>query len=182
MKKKYFGFGVLVVLLFGACAEKNPTFLITENSVGTLQKTTTVADLETIFNNDSIVRDTMNSKIGASTKKIQIFEKGGQPLLLLTPNRDSVQTFENIQVLDDRYQSEKGISLNSTFKDIQEAYNFKKVVTTMNSIVVFPKGSNLYFTIDKSELPSNLRYTTSKIEAVQIPDAAKIKYLMVGWD
>ncbi|WP_350287241.1 hypothetical protein [uncultured Croceitalea sp.] len=182
MKKTLINSTICFLVLFSACTEKDSTFLITENSVGALQKTTPVADLETIFNYDSIVRDTMNSKIGASTKKIQIFEKGGQPLLLLTPNRDSVQTFENIQVLDNRYQSEKGISLNSTFKDIQEAYNFKKVVTTLNSIVVFPKGSNLYFTIDKSELPSNLRYTTGKIEAVQIPDAAKIKYLMLGWD
>jgi len=48
--------------------------------------------------------------------------------------------------------------------------------------VIFPKQSNLYFTIDKEELPENLRFSTSDIEAVQIPDDAKIKYLMLGWE
>jgi hypothetical protein len=48
--------------------------------------------------------------------------------------------------------------------------------------VVFPKGSNLYFTIDKEELPESLRFSTASIEAVQIPDDAKIKYLMLGWE
>ena len=55
-------------------------------------------------------------------------------------------------------------------------------MTTLRSIVIFPKASNLYFTIDKEELPENLRFSMSDIEAVQIPDEAKIKYLMVGWE
>jgi len=48
--------------------------------------------------------------------------------------------------------------------------------------VIFVKESDLYFTIDKSELPGNLRYGTSTIEEVQIPGEAKIKYLMIGWN
>jgi hypothetical protein len=84
--------------------------------------------------------------------------------------------------MDPRYTSEKGIGLKSTFKDIQDSYEIKKIVTTLNSVVVFPKGSNLYFTIDKEELPESLRFSTASIEAVQIPDEAKIKYLMLGWE
>ena len=55
-------------------------------------------------------------------------------------------------------------------------------MTTLNSVVVFPKESNLYFTIDKGDLPASLRYTASSVEAVQIPDDAKVKYLMIGWE
>jgi hypothetical protein len=48
--------------------------------------------------------------------------------------------------------------------------------------VVLIKYSDIYFTIDKKELPSSLRYASSvNIEAVQIPDTAKIKYMMLGW-
>jgi hypothetical protein len=49
--------------------------------------------------------------------------------------------------------------------------------------VIFPKGSDLYFTIGREELPASLRYNTeAEIEAVQIPDQARIKYLMAGWE
>ncbi|WP_036379740.1 hypothetical protein [Muricauda sp. MAR_2010_75] len=170
------------LLAFVQSCEKNTPFLITEDSVGPLLKTSPVSELETLFVNDSIVKDTTNLNLGATSKKIEVFEKGGKPLLTLTSNTDSIPTIENIRILDKRYTTNKGIGLQSTFKDIQKQYTIKKIVTTLNSIVVFPKESNLYFTIDKEELPSNLRFSTSNIEAVQIPDEAKIKYLMLGWE
>jgi hypothetical protein len=41
---------------------------------------------------------------------------------------------------------------------------------------------NAYFTIDKSEIPENLRYDmTQKIEAVSIPDKSKIKDFFIQW-
>ena len=119
-----------------------------------------------VFAQDSVVQDTTKLQMGAKAKKIQIFEKGGKHLLTLTSNADSIPTIENVRVFDARYVSDKGIGLNSTFQDIQKGYGIKKIVTTLNSIVVFPKGSNLYFTIDKAELPDNLRYATNSIEAV----------------
>lgn len=162
--------------------EKDTPYLITEDSVGPLLKTSPVSELETLFSNDSIVKDTTNLNLGATSKKIEVFEKGGKHLLTLTSNSDSIPTIENIRILDKRYATNKGVGLQSTFKDIQKQYTIKKIVTTLNSIVVFPKESNLYFTIDKEELPSNLRFSASNIEAVQIPDEAKIKYLMLGWE
>ena len=182
MKNTFVIIGIVLMGFFMGCAEKDNTFLITENSVGPLEKSSPISAIESIFSLDSIVKDTMISKVGASSNKIQIFEKDGLPLLVLTPNTDSIPSAENMQILDYRYQTENGIGLLSTFKDIQDQYTIKKIVTTLNSLVVFPKGSNLYFTIDKTELPYNLRYTNSKIEAVQIPDEAKIKYLMLSWD
>ncbi|MCL6272500.1 hypothetical protein M3P19_00685 [Muricauda sp. 2012CJ35-5] len=169
-------------VLCASCSEKNSKFLIGEGSIGTLTKKTAISELETVFAQDSIVRDSARIKLGANSKKIEIYEKGGAHLLTLTPNTDSIPTIENVRVLDSRYVSDRGISLNSTFEEVQTKYGIKKIVTTLNSIVVFPKSSNLYFTIDKEELPSNLRYTTSNIESVQIPATAKIKYLMIGWE
>lgn len=182
MKRIFIVFALGCFLAFIQCSEKNTTFLITENSVGTLLKTSPVTTLENLFVQDSIVKDTSKLKLGAKAEKIKIFEKGGKHLLTLTSNFDSVPTIGNIRIFDSRYTTANGIGLNSTFKEIQNKYTIKKTVTTLNSVVVFPKGSNLYFTIDKEELPSNLRYTTSNIETVQIPDNAKIKYLMLGWD
>jgi hypothetical protein len=186
MKKKLFvpiaiGIGIWSLLLFSACAEKDTTFLISEEKVGKLDKISLVRDLELIYEGDSLVKDTLSSRISRQ-RKIKVYEKGGAHLLTLTPSPDSIPTVENVAIEDARFETQSGIGLKSTFKDIQDQYEIKKVVTTLNSVVIFPKGSQLYFTIDKSELPSNLRYTTGNIDAVQIPDEAKIKYLMIGWD
>ncbi|TAI49609.1 hypothetical protein [Flagellimonas allohymeniacidonis] len=174
--------GIVVLTALASCEQRDTSFLIAEDSVGPLQKSTTLNELETIFVEDSIVRDTFRTKVGSKTRKIKVYERGGKHLLTLTPSQDSVQRVENIRVFDNRYTSEKGIGLQSTFRDIKQQYAIKKIVTTLNSIVVFPKASNLYFTIDKGDLPPSLRYTASNIEEVQIPDNAKVKYLMIGWD
>ncbi|WP_420604310.1 hypothetical protein [Flagellimonas sp.] len=176
MKKISLVLGICLFIL--GCGEKDTTFLITENSVGPLLETTLVDDLESVFVQDSLVKDSVDPKTG----KIKVYEKGGKHLLTFTPGSDSIPTIGNIRVFDARYKTDKGVSLQSTFQDIQSNYTIKKIATTLNSVVIFPKESNLYFTIDKEELPSNLRYTSSKIEAVQIPPTAKIKYLMLGWE
>lgn len=182
MKKYFLKFGTFGLLFFLACAEKDTTFLITDESVGKLDKISLVRDLELIYADDSIVKDSFSFNIGSNLRKIKVYEKGGKHLLTLTPTDDSIPTIENIRVMDARFVTDDGIGLQSTFKDIQDRYTIKKIVTALNNVVIFVKETNMYFTIDKEELPSNLRYSTSNIEAVQIPDNAKIKYLMIGWE
>jgi len=181
MKKENIAFCALIFTMVCGCVKKDPHFTMGENQVGALSFDSKVTELEALFANDSVVRDTLSTPLGNSKGKISIYEKGGKPLLQLTPNTDSIPTIEMVQVLDNRFTSDKGISLKSSFKDILRAYPNCKVVTTVNSVVVFPKGSNLYFTIDKEELPASLRYNNQKVEAVQVPDEAKIKYLMLSW-
>lgn len=176
------GIGFCVLGFLNSCTEKDTTFLIADEKVGKLDKISLVRDLELIYEGDSVVKGSALPQMNNRSKKIKVYEKGGKLLLTLTPTTDSIPSIENIAVEDSRFQTDGGIGLNSTFKDILGAYEIKKVVTTMSSLVVFPKESNLYFTIDKAELPENLRYGNGNIDAVQIPDGAKIKYLMVGWD
>lgn len=172
----------MAVLLFIACGEQDTTFLITQESVGKLDRISLVRDLELIYANDSIVKDTPAVRIGAGARKIKVFEKGGKHLLTLTPSLDSIPTVENVQVLDERFVSEAGIGLSSTFGDIQEQYTIKKIITALNNVVIFVNETDMYFTIAKDQLPENLRYSMTNVEAVQIPEEAKIKYLMVGWE
>ncbi|MEO0527797.1 MAG: hypothetical protein AAFZ89_11260 [Bacteroidota bacterium] len=172
------------MLFFVQCQkEKDTTFLITEDSIGKLDRNSTADHLDNIYSLDSIVKDTGITKLGSGTKKIKIYEKGGKHLLTLTPAPDSISKIENIRVYDPRFTTQKGVGLNSTFKDIKDNYSIRKIITSLNNVVIFLKESDMYFTIDKKELPSSLRYSSStNIEAVQIPDAAKIKYLMIGWE
>lgn len=174
----------LILLGLAACNEKtDTTFLITQNSVGKLDKISLARDIEIIYENDSIVKDTTVINTTNNSKKIKIFEKGGKHLLTLTPSGDSIPTIENIRIEDARFTTDKGVGLASTFKEIKDNYSIRKVITSMNNVVILLKDSDVYFTISKEELPSSLRYASSvNIEAVQIPDDAKIKYMMVAWE
>ena len=173
----------LFILLVVSCKkEGNTEFSITKDQVGKVTRATLIKDLETIFAEDSLVRKDPNMELGTSTSKIEIFQKGGDHLLSITPNSDSLQTIENIRIYDSRFSTADGINMLSTFKDIKAHYTIKKVVTSMNNVVIFLKDSDLYFTISKEELPADLRFGTTNIDVVQIPDQAKIKYMMVGWD
>jgi len=180
--KKVIALFSLFVLLFASCKEKDTTFLITNDSIGKLDKISLARDLELIYADDSIVKDTFDSKLGRAYQKVKVFEKGGKHLLTLTPSEDSIPKIENIRVFDPRFTAENGIGLHSTFKDIQDNYTIKKIVTTLNSVVIFVKENDMYFTIDKDQLPANLRFGTNSIESVQIPGEAKVKYLMIGWN
>src|SRR5690554_2467710 len=172
----------LFSLLFIQC-NTNSDFLITKDQVGKLGKLNTLEELETLFAGDSIVRDSTFTQIGSRVNKINIYEKGGAQLLALTPSTDSIPKIEIIRIYDPRFVTEKGVGLQSTFKDIRDKHQIRKIVTSLNNVVIFLKDSDAYFTIAKTELPSSLQYASSvNIEAVQIPDAAKIKYMMVGWD
>lgn len=163
--------------------EEDATFKITTNNVGKLDKASLARDIDLIYAKDSIVKDTIESNFGHGSSKIKIFEKGGPLLLTLTPNSDSIPTIQNVLINDKRFKTDKGINIESTFKDIQENYEIKKIITSINNVVILLKDSDIYFTIDKDQLPESLRYNANtNIEAVQIPDAAKIKYMMVGWD
>ncbi len=175
---------LLVALLFLQCKKEiDTTWLITNGTVGVLARESLARDIELIYANDSVVKDTTSLNLGNKAKKLKIFEKGGKHLLTLTPSADSIPTIENVRFEDVRYQTEKGISTASSFKDIKEAYTIRKLITSTNNVLILVKESDVYFTISKEELPSSLRYAASaNIEAVQIPDKAKIKYMMLGWD
>ncbi|PCJ94616.1 MAG: hypothetical protein COA50_12255 [Flavobacteriaceae bacterium] len=173
---------IILATFFIQCqGEKDSPFLITKDHIGKLERTSLLSELETIYKADSIVKDTA-SRINYVLKKVNIYEKGGLHLLGLTPNIDSIPTIENIHVYDPRFITENGVGLNSTFKDIKDNYTILKIITSLNNVVVLIKDNPVYFTIDKKELPANLRFGTASIEAVQIPDLAKIKYMMVSWD
>jgi len=170
-------------LLISCTDEQSNDFQISGDQVGKLSKESLARDIELIFEKDSVVQDTVKLNFGNGASKIKIYEKGGALLLTLTPNNDSIATIQNVLINDDRFVTDKGISKLSTFKEIRENYAIKKIITSLNNVVVLLKDSDLYFTIDKKELPESLRYNANNnIEEVQIPDNAKVKYMMIGWD
>jgi len=90
---------------------------------------------------------------------------------------------ESIQVIDPRYKTVSGLSVSGVFKDIKESYTITKINNTLSAAVIFVDSIQASITIDKKELPSELKFNTdTKIEASQIPDTAKIKHFLINWD
>ena len=95
---------------------------------------------------------------------------------------DSTSTIGSVKISDPNFKTTEGIGTSSNFKSLADTYEIKKINNLLRSVVVSVKGLNADFIIDKKDLPAELRFDMSlNIEASQIPDDAKIKYIMLYW-
>ncbi len=177
---------ILVAIFITSCAmdKKQNPFEIAKQNVGSLTDSTMVKDLKLAFPNDSIASSDSSDEFSGQDNDIHIYDQRGQELLILTPSKadDSTAVIKSVRIIDENYRTEKNISVLSTFKDIKDNYKISRISNLINSVVISVNEINGSFTIDKKELPANLRFDmTLNIEAVQIPDHAKIKYFMVHW-
>lgn len=177
-----FLFGFLFLLT--SCNNEEDPFLIDQNRVGLLTKEVQVRELDSIFANDSIVKQ-INENNYSNGNEIRVYDKSGKQLLLLEPVQafDSTSTIGYIRVLDPRFETAKGLNTQSTFKDIVENYSISRIENTLNAAVIFIDKLDIYITIDKKELPAEIRFDTRKrIQPSQIPDDARFKYFMISWE
>ncbi|WP_203295973.1 hypothetical protein [Luteirhabdus pelagi] len=183
--KKSILFIAIAGFILASCTEEKDPFLITGDSVGKITKEMRMKHVDSIFAEDSIVKLSRVKNALDTQGEVEIYSKEGEKLLLISPEdeNDPESYIDNIQVFDSRYKTEKGLTKASTFKDVKDNYTVEKVENAINSVIVFLKDSEVYLTIDKKQLPENLRYNPdAKIEASQIPNEATIKYFMIGWD
>lgn len=176
-----------IVALFSVitgCEKETDPNLITKHSIGFLTDSTTVKDLKTIFQNDSIVKFVGGDEFTGAINDIDVYSKTGELLLTLTPSEalDSTSTIKTVTIKDERYKTAKGINASSTFGELQQQYKISSIQNTLKNVVVMINEINAFIAIDKKELPANLQYDMRlKIDAVQIPDDAKIKNFSLYW-
>lgn len=180
---------VLASFLFIQCAKENQ-YLIEKGKVGSLTKETTILELPTIFEKDSVVSnlalnndDAEDRIFSLNDDEYVIFSKKGEKLLEISPTKqhDSLSKIKSIQIFDRNYKTDKGVSLQSTFKDINENYMVNKVETTLTSATLFIDELNATIAIDKKELGLN-SFSREEITIDQIPDIAKIKYFTIWFN
>lgn len=178
--------GILIILFITVqCQKESNPFLIEKGKVGKLLKETTVRELDSVYASDSIVKTSGEGDyLYASKDRYLIYEKGGKHLLTLTPVRphDSTATIANIRIIDPRYKTKEGISINSDFKAINTLYAISKITATLTNVLVFVDEIDAYFTIDRKALPVALQRPGVTPEAEQIPDDTPVKYFMIGWE
>lgn len=181
---KHLFFILFLSCIITSCNKKQDPYLISKQSIGLLTDSTEVKDLATIFINDSIKKNIAGDEFIGNINNIEIYDKTGNLLLILSPSQalDSTATIRTIKVVDSRYKTAKGLSPSSTFKVIKDNYKISSIQNTLKNIIVSVDSENLYFTIDKSDLPAEMRFDMNlKIEAIQIPEQAKIKNYFVQW-
>lgn len=179
---------LLVSFLFIQC-DQNDQFLIEKGKVGQLTKNTIIKDLNSIFAKDSVVavlnadKEKDKKMFTVENDEYLIYSKSNIKMLEIVPAnlRDSLSRIKCIQIFDSNYKTAKGISLQSTFKDINENYMVNKVETTLTSATLFIDELNATISIDKKELGLN-SFSREEVTIDQIPDLAKIKYFTVWFN
>ena len=187
IKKKFLSVIVIVCSLLIISCNKNDKFKVEKGKVGLISTLTTVKDLETIFEKDSIVKNLSEGALGNNyfqdDDEFLVFEKGGKHLLTIIPKEqlDSTSTIKSIEIHDNRFKTEVGISLSSNFSEINASSNSIRPESTLQSVTLFLDELNATITIDKEELGIK-DITTQKISLEQIPDLAKIKSFIVWFN
>lgn len=179
----------LILLVFAQCTREN-AFLIEKNRVGLISNVNIISDLESIFSNDSIVKNLSEGELGGKdTRFIQdndeylIYSKEGKHLMTIVPENqhDTSSKIKYVQIMDAQFITEKGLSLNSPFKDINVNYMINKIETTFLSATIYIDELNVTIALDKNEIGVN-QFSTKEIKIEQIPDLTKIKYFTIWFD
>jgi hypothetical protein len=180
---------LLVLLFFIQCAKENQ-YLVQKGKVGYLDRETSIQDLSSIFAKDSLVsslssedNENENMLFSVNNDEYIVYSKEGKKLLEIVPAKlnDSLSKIKSIQIFDSHFKTEKGISLLSTFKDINENYMVNKVETTLTSATLFIDELNATIAIDKKDLGIN-RFSREQVSIDQIPDIAKVKYFTIWFN
>ncbi len=177
--KRLFFFAISGFFL-NAC--NNNSLLIDSSSVGPLKQTSFIHELPELFAGDSLVarRNQGDSLVG----EVEIYDpKGNMRMIVFSKDeRDPKSTLSYLRIMDPKYTTKDGLGVSSTFGQFKQSHEIAGIDNAINAVVVSFKDTPWYITIDKKELPENVRYDySSKIEVAQIPEEAKIKYFFYTW-
>jgi len=170
-----------------SCTNNNIKFKIEKGKVGNVTTKTTIQDLTTIFKKDSIVKNLSEGVQGNNyfqeDDEYFIFEKGGKLLLTILPKEqlDSTSTIKSIEIHDERFKTLSGISINSSFSEINVSNTIHKIERTFSYATLFLDNLNTTITIDNEELGLK-EFSTQKVTKEQIPDLAKMKTFIVWFN
>lgn len=175
---------VLLFILIISCDHSDSETVIAKNQLGPLNPSTRISDLNTTLPNDSIEEFDLKTRFNR-VKEIEVFNEKDTVSIIIEPryHNDSIVTINEIQILDPKYKTKKGLSIESNFKTIYKNYKIDNIQNSINSVILSINEIGAYIVIDKKHLPSKLRYDSEiKIEANQIPDEAPIKYFWLKFE
>lgn len=174
---------MMLLLVLTSCDTSTSDTLIAKNQLGLLDRSTRIDELNSILENDSIAEFDLESR--NRTQEIEVFDSNSKVSLVIEPNykNGSLVTISEIQILDSKYKTKKGLGIDGTFKTVYENYKISNIQNSINSIIINIEELGAYIVIDKKHLPSELRFDSElKIEANQIPDDAPFRYFWLRFE
>jgi len=170
---------LLLSMIFVQCGQDKDT-LIMKNQLGNIGKDTSIEELDKIFKNDSVEKFPLNEEI---TREYRVFGVNGKPSLVFMPriHNDSVKGLELVKIYSSQYATEKGISTNSTFKDIVDNYSIDKIEPSFSAAILFINELNATISLNKQDLNLD-EFDMRKINQGQIPDEASITYMSLWFE
>lgn len=186
MKKLIKPLSIAILTLFFVQCGKDK-FSISKGKVAGVTTATTVQELNQIFKNDSIVKVLSEGAKGNNyfqdDDEYKIYEKGGKHLLTIIPKEqlDSTSTIKSIEIFDDRFKTDSGLNINSTFGDVNAKTKISNVETSISSATLFIDELNATIAIDKEQMGLS-EFGTQKVSLEQIPDLAKIRTFVVWFN
>ncbi len=187
MKKTLlFTLSILLTLLISSCSDSEK-FEVKKGKVGYLSPKTSIKELKEIFKGDSLVANLSEGSLGDNyfqdDDEYLIYDKAGKHLLTIVPKEqlDSTSTIKSIQIFDNRFKTETGLNISSSFSEINLNNNINKIESSFSSATLFIDDLNATITIDKQELGLKA-FSTQKVNLDQIPDLAKVKSFIVWFN
>jgi len=176
-----------VCFLIISCAK--PDRVIALNKVGVINNQTTVEELPSLFKNDSIVSRLSEGDLGNINTYVLdndthlVYQKGGKLLLSISPINplDSVSKIKSVTVFNELYQTKSGISVNSSFNDVNINHNIEQLEASFNLVTVFVKDINTTFTMDKEALGIKA-FTLGAVDKAQVPNDSKFTSMTVWFE
>lgn len=167
-------------LFFLVSCSSNDQFEVSKNKVGKINATTTVHEIETIFENDSIVKHLSEGTLGYNgaysqeEDKYHIYSVEGKHMLTITPKEslDSLSTIKYVDVYDPKFTTKEGIGLNSTFEEINFLTHVAKVESTFTKVLLYMDKLNATFSLPKDAVGLK-PMSTGTIQLDQIPNKVK---------
>lgn len=175
---KFIGLLLLSFILVQCGQDKD--MLIMKNQLGDIDKNSSIEALDKIFKNDSVEKYPSDAEL---ILEYRVFDIKGKPSLVFRPliKNDSIKGLELVKIYSSDYITEKGISTNSTFKDVVDNYSIDKIEPTFSAAVLFINEINATFSLNKKDL--NLgEFDMRKINQGQIPDEASINYISLWFE
>lgn len=164
---------VLAILLFVQCAKENN--LIQKGALGDINHKTTIEELDQIFKNDSVEKFLGG---GDLIREYRVFDTDGEIKLIVMPRieNDSIKSLELIKIYSSLFETEKGISTASAFKQVADLYSIDKIEPSFSSAILFINEINATISLNKKDLNID-EFDMRDIRKDQIPDMASILYI-----
>ena len=181
---------ILIFCISLVSCTKNDAFIIKKGQVGDFTSKNTAEDIKLIFKNDSISENvntntsiTNNSFLNSNEDEYLIYSTEAKHLLTIVPQKsnDSISKIKYVEINSPKYKTNKGLSLESSFKDIKANYTINKIESTLFNVTLFIDELNATIALDKKEIGVNSSQSKEIVEG-QIPDHAKIKFFTIWFN